>query len=158
MAFPTTVNTALRDALRATPEQKAAELIQRVKLIKDICSYLSGEPTLKARRLFDLQGSLFDHKTFIQAENLVTAGSRAVIAATDPQYADAAAVQADIAAANQAFNQLTVEIENVLSAIRAARQLIDNDPVTGERIDPNIPEDDLTALRALAASVLGSLG
>lgn len=158
MAFPTTVNQALSDALRATAEQKAVELIGRVRLIKDICSYLSGEPTIKARRLYDLQGSLFDHKDFIQSQNLNTGQSRAAIADAESQYVNEAAVQADIQAANSAFNQLTAEIENVLGAIRAVRQLIDNDPVTGQRINPDIPEADLVALRALASSVLASLG
>lgn len=158
MAFPTTVNQSLRDSLRATNEQKAVELIGRVNLIKDICLYISGEPTITARRLHDLQGSLFDHKSFIQSENLVTAGSRGAIAAAEAQYTNAAAVTADIQAANTAFNQLTAEIELVLNAIRGARQLIDNDPTTGQRISPDIPEGDLTALRALASSVLASLG
>lgn len=158
MAFPTTTNRALTDALRATNEQKSVELINRVKLIKDIASYISGEPTITARRLHDLQGSLFDHKAFIQNENLVTAGSRAAIASAYPQYASAAEVTTDIQAANQAFNQLTAEIESVLGAIRSARQLIDNDPTTGQKIEYVIPDADMVALRALASTVLASLG
>ena len=158
MAFPTTVNMALTDALRATSEQKAVELIGQVKLIKDICSYISGEPTITARRLHDLQGSLFDHKDFITSQSLVTAGSRTAIADAYVRYANAAAVTTDIQAANAAFGNLTAEIESVLGPIRAARQFIDNDPTTGQRVEYVIPEADLTALRALASTVLASLG
>ena len=158
MAFPTAVNQPLTDTLRATPEHKAVELINRVRLIKDICAYISGESPIRARRLSDLQGSLYSHKAYMQSENLATAESRAAIAAAFPQYADAAAVTVDIQAANQAFSNLTDEIELVLSQFRASTLLQDNDPVTGEKIEPDVPEGDMTALRALASSVQAALG
>lgn len=161
MALQTTVNQALTDALRAAPEYKAIELLGRAKLIKDIASYLSleiGEVPMKARRLSQLQNSLYNHKKFIQTQNLNTSGSRAVIAATDPQYADAAAVLVDIQAANDAFVRFTQEIESVLTIARAANQIVDNDPTTGQVIEPTVDEADMTALRAYASVVMTALG
>lgn len=158
MAFPTVVNDALQDSVLATAEIKADQLIGRAKLIKDIAAYVSGEVPMVARRLSQLQNSLFAHKAFIQTESLNTAASRAVIAAAYPQYANAAAVQTDIQAANGQFVQFTVEIEAVLAQARAAGQLIDNDPVTGAVIEPNIPEGNMTALRAFASALQASLG
>ncbi len=158
MALPTTVNQALTDALHVTSEFKAAALISRAKLIKDLASYISGEVPMKARRLSQIQNSLYDHKEYIQSQNLVTLGSRTAIADAEAQYADAAAVQVDIAAANAAFIQLTIEIELVLAIVRAANPIVDNDPTTGQVIEPNIDESDMTALRAYAAVVIGTLG
>lgn len=158
MAFPTTVTAEHTAAVRATDEVKAAEFVQRVNLIKDICSYISGEANMRARRLVDLQGSLFDHKSFIQTQSLNTAGSRQVIADNYPQYTTAAEVLTDIQSANQAFNSLTAEIETVLSAIRAAGQYVDTNPTTGEKTEVIIPEASMTALRALASSVQAQLG
>jgi len=158
MPFPTTVNQALTDALRATAEMKAAELISRANLIKDIAIYISGEVPMPARRLSDLQNSLFDHKAFIQTESLNTAESRAVIASTYPAYANAAEVLSDIQAANGQFVQFTVEIEAVLALARAAGQLIDNDPATGAVIELEVPEANMIALRAFASTLQASLG
>lgn len=158
MALPTTVNQSLSDALRSTAEHKSVEMIGRIKLIKDICSYLSGEPTITAKRLLDLQGSLFAHKSYIVTRNLNTGASRTAIASAYPQYADAAAVQADVIAANSAFNSLTAEIETVISNERAGGQLVDTDPATGAPVERVISESNLTALRAFASTVQASLG
>jgi len=158
MALPTTVNQALNDALRATSEDKAVTLTSVLLLIKQRCNNIVGEVPMKGRRLSQIHNSLFEHKAFIQSHNLVTLGSRTVLANTDPQYADAAAVAVDIQAANSAFIQLTVEIETVLAIFRAANTIVDNDPTTGQVIEPDIPEADMTALRAFAASVEATLG
>lgn len=157
MGLPTAVSQELNDALRATPELKAADLISRAKLIKDIAAYIFGEAPMRAYRLSQLQNSLYDHKAFIQSQNLVTVESRTVIAAAYPQYADAAAVGVDVQAANVAFIQLTKEIEKVLAGVRAAG-LVDNDPVTGQVIQPEVPEADMVALRGFADTVKSQLG
>lgn len=158
MPFPTIPNDAMRNAWQATDETKAIELIRRANLIKDLAAYISGEIPMRARRLADIQGSLFDHKNAIATQNLVTAGVRSFIAANDPQYANAAAVGADIQAVNSDFNQLTTEIETVLAQARAIGRFTDNDTVTGAKTELQIPEANMTSLRAFASSVQASLG
>lgn len=144
-------------ALRATPEGKVMDLIERIRLIRDIARY-TREPTVRVRRLHDWQGSLFDHKDEIQRKSLANAASRAALAASEAQYANAAEVTTDIQALNGLFDQLTAAMERVLDPIRTAGQLVDNDTNTGQRVNPVIPAAALTEVRTIATTILASLG
>lgn len=159
MALPVTVVAGHNAAIMALAEVKASDLIRTVNLIKDLCQYAIGEtqftPT-PVYRLIQLQSSLFRHKDHITTNNLAAADVRQVLV-DHYGYASLAAVAADIQAASAAFNNLTAELENVIAVARAAGQIVDTDPTTGELQEALASVADTANLRATATAVLATM-
>lgn len=155
---------AIQTDLRATISQRAAQFALFVRELRVISSQIVAGIDAGPVRAIDLvnrQDSLTRVKTNFNSwpyGSLTTLPVRTEVAKQWPEfYADAAAVQSELAGLNTMFNNMASAIETSIAIARARGQLIDSNPATNLITYQTLTGADVSALRTAAAAVVAGI-
>lgn len=154
----------IQTELRRSVHERVRQFVLFVREIKSVCSSLVTEidAGIRATRVVQAQNVLTQLQSNIlnwphgSLTNLAVRNE--MVLQWPDEYANAAAVGADMQALDASFSSLATAISDLLTVARAAGQFHDINPVTGLETYMILSAPDTNALRAAAVTVRDSIG